>query len=177
MAKMANRGFSHATIELTQYLNKVPHIEVREEKQWGVEFPGHIKVNAGIERHPAILCLNHMPWCLPCQSGTGKNPRTRWRCTWTGAHPPNWHRQPTPEPNPEQTPQTTPSRPSTPLASTGNTSRAQCLEIINLLARYEYSQSSFPSAESFTLDTSTQDSEHNTDFDSDMLPDEGTSTG
>jgi len=65
----------------------------------------------------------------------------------------------------------------TPLASTSNTSGDQHLEIINLLAGYTYSHTSLPCAESFTLDASAQESEHNTDFDPDMLPDEGTSTG
>jgi hypothetical protein len=40
-----------------------------------------------------------------------------------------------------------------------------------------YSHISLPCAEPFTLDASAQESEHNTDFDPDMLPDEGISTG
>ena len=50
MAKMAKGGISHAAIEETQQLIKKPHAEVREEKKRGVEFPGHNKVKAGIER-------------------------------------------------------------------------------------------------------------------------------
>jgi hypothetical protein len=49
--------------------------------------------------------------------------------------------------------------------------------MINLPACYTYSHSSLPCAECLTLDASAQESEHNTDFDPDMLPDEGTSTG
>jgi len=49
--------------------------------------------------------------------------------------------------------------------------------MINSPAGYVYSHSSLPSAESFTLNTSTQESEHDTGFDPYMLPDEGTSTG
>jgi hypothetical protein len=41
MAKMAKEGFSRTAIEETKYLVKKPHAEVREEKMWGVEFPGH----------------------------------------------------------------------------------------------------------------------------------------
>jgi len=48
MAKMAKEGFSRAAIEETKYLIKKPRAEVREEKQWGVEFPGHKKVTAAI---------------------------------------------------------------------------------------------------------------------------------
>jgi hypothetical protein len=53
----------------------------------------------------------------------------------------------------------------------------QRLEIINLPAGYGYLHTSLPFAESLTLDASAQESEHDTDFDPDMLPDEGTSTG
>jgi len=63
------------------------------------------------------------------------------------------------------------------LPTTGNTSGAQRLEIINSPAGYAYSHTSLPGAESFTIDISAQDSEHDPAFDPDMLPDEGTSTG
>jgi hypothetical protein len=49
--------------------------------------------------------------------------------------------------------------------------------MINLPAGYAYSHSSLPCAESVTLNASAQESEHDTDFDPDMLPDDGTSTG
>jgi hypothetical protein len=173
MAKIAKGGFSRAAVEETQYLFKKPRAEVREEKKRGVEFPGHNKVKAAITRHPAILRQNQMAGCLPCQNGTAKNPQTRWRRKVTGAPPPNRRRQQNPEPTPEPTP----PLPGTPLASSGNISCDQRLEIINLPAGYTYSHTSLPCAESFTLDASAQESEHDTDFDPDMLPDEGTSTG
>jgi hypothetical protein len=44
MAKMAKGGFSHGTVEETQYLIKKPRAEVREQKKWGIEFPGYNKV-------------------------------------------------------------------------------------------------------------------------------------
>ena len=128
MAKMAKGGFSRAAVEETQYLIKKPRAEVREEKKRGVEFPGHNKVKAAIARHPAMLRQNQMPGCLPCQNGTAKNPQTRWRRKGTGAPPPNRRRQQNPEP--------TPPLPGTSLASTGNISGDQCLEIINLPAGY-----------------------------------------
>jgi len=40
-----------------------------------------------------------------------------------------------------------------------------------------YSHTSLPRAEVFTLGTYAQDSQHDTDFDPDILTDEGTSTG
>jgi hypothetical protein len=63
------------------------------------------------------------------------------------------------------------SLPCTPTTPTSNNSRAQLSEITNLLAGYVYSHTSFSCAEFFTLDVSAQDSQHNTDFDPDMLTD------
>jgi hypothetical protein len=57
-----------------------------------------------------------------------------------------------------------------PPTPTGNTSRAQLSEIINLLAGYTYSRTALPSAEFFKDD---EDTEHDTDFDPDMLTDDG----
>jgi hypothetical protein len=89
MAKMAQGGFSRATVEETQYLIKKPRAEVREEKKRGVEFPGHNKVKAAIARHPAMLRQNQKPGCLPCQNCTTKNPQTLWRRKGTGVPLPN----------------------------------------------------------------------------------------
>jgi len=55
MAKMAKQGFSRASLEGMQQLIKKPRAEVQEEKKRGVEFPGHEKVKAAIERHPAMV--------------------------------------------------------------------------------------------------------------------------
>jgi len=130
-------------------------------------------VKVEIERHPAMLNQNHTPGCLPGQNGTASNPQTRWRCEGTGAPLPNRYQKQNPAPTPEPTPPV----PGTPPASNGDTSGAQSLAIINLPAEYANSHTSLPCAESFTLNTSAQDSEHNRDFYPDMLPDEGTSTG
>jgi len=108
MAKMAKGWFLRAAIEETQYLINKPRTEVREEKKQDVEFAGHKKVKAAIERHPAMLHQNHMPGCLLCPNGTGKNPQTRSRCKATGAPLPNRHRQRTPKPTAEPTPEPTP---------------------------------------------------------------------
>jgi len=88
MAKMAKEGFSRAAIEERKYLIKKPRAEVRKEKKRGVEFPGHKKVKAAIQRHPAMLRQNQMSSCLPCQNGTAKNLQTRWRRKGTGTPPP-----------------------------------------------------------------------------------------
>jgi len=116
-----------------------------------------------------MLRQNQTAGCLPCQNGTAKNPQTRWKHKRTGAPPPDRRRPPTPEP--------TPPLPETPPAPTGNSSGAQRAQIVNLPTGYAYSHTSLQSAEFFTLDASAQDSQHDTDFDPDMLPDEGTSTG
>jgi hypothetical protein len=88
MPKMAKGGFSRAAIEETQQLIKKPRAEVREEKKQGVDFPGHNRVKAAIERHPAMVQENQTDGCLPCQNGTAKNPETRWRRKGKGAPPP-----------------------------------------------------------------------------------------
>jgi len=169
MAKMAKRRFSRAAIEEMQYLIKKPRAEVWEEKKRGIGFSGHKKVKAAIERHLAMLRQHHTPRCHLCQNGTAINPQARCRRKGTGAPLPNWRR--------EQTPVQTPPLPGTPPTTTSNSSGAQHLEIINFPAEYAYSDTYLPCAESFPLDISAQDSEHDTDFDPEMLPDEGTSTG
>jgi len=164
MAKMAKEGFWRAAIKETNYLIKKPRAEVREEKKRGVEFPGHKKVKAAIQRHPAMLCQNQTAGCLPCQNGTTKNPQTRWRAEGTGAPPPDGHRERTPEP--------TPPLPGMPPTPTGNTSRVQLSQIINLPAGYTHLHIALPCAEFFD----DEDTKHDTNFDPDMLTDEGQNT-
>jgi len=55
MAKMAKGAFLCAAMEKMQYLINQSHTKVREEKTRGVEFPGHEKVKAVTEIHPATL--------------------------------------------------------------------------------------------------------------------------
>jgi len=162
MAKITKEGFSRTAIEETKYLMKKPRAEVREEKKRGVEFPGHNKVKAAIQRHPATLCHNHTSGCIPCQNGTSKTPQTLWRPKGTGAPPHDRSREPTPEP--------TPPLPRTPHTPTGNTSGAQPSESVNLPAGYIYSHTALPCAEFFDDD---EDTQHDTDSDPVMLTDEG----
>jgi len=133
MAKMPKQGFSRAAIEETKYGIKQPRAKVREEKKWGVEIPGHNKVKAAIQRHPAMLRQNQSSGCLPCQNGTANNPQTRWRPKGTGAPPPARSRVRTPKPTPHP-----PGTPPAPPAPTGNTSGTQTSEIVNLPAGYTY---------------------------------------
>jgi len=58
MAKMAKEGHSRAAIEETQQLIKTPCTEVREEKMRGVVSPGHNKVKAAMNKHPAMVREN-----------------------------------------------------------------------------------------------------------------------
>jgi hypothetical protein len=88
MAKMDKGGISRAAIEEKQQLIKIPRAEVREEKKWGVEFPGNNKVKAAIKRHPAMVCENQTDGCLPCPKDTAKNPETPWRGKDNCAPPP-----------------------------------------------------------------------------------------
>jgi len=167
-AKMVIGGFSHGAIEETQYLIKKPRTAVREEMKGGVEFPCHKQVKAVIETHPAMLRQNHTAGCLPCQNCMAKDLQTRWRRNVTGAPLPNWRRQPTPE--------LTPPLPGTLPVPAGYISAAQCAQIVTLPAGYAYSHTSLPCAEFFTLNASAQDSQHDTDFDPDILTDKGAST-
>jgi hypothetical protein len=162
MAKMAKEGFSHAAIEQTKYLIKNPCAKVRAEKKWGVEFPGHKKVKAAIERHPAMLRHNQTSSCLLCQNGAARIPQTRWRYKGTGAPSPTRRSVRTPEPTP-------PPACRAP-GATGNTSVAPSSDIVNLPAGYTYSHTALLCAE-FSEDN--EDTKHDTDFDPDMLTDDG----
>jgi hypothetical protein len=162
MANTAKERFSRAAIHETKYLIKKPRAEASEENMRGVECPGHKKVKTAIHRHPAMLRHNQTPGCLHCQYCTAKNPQTRWRCKATGVPPPVRRRVRTPEP--------TSPPPGTPPAPTGNTSRAKLSEIVNLPAGYTYLHTALPCAEIFEDD---EDTEHNTDFDPDMLSNDG----
>jgi len=112
MANMAKKGFSRAAIEETKYLLKKPRTEVREEKKRGVEFPVHKKIKAAIQRHPAMRRQNQMSSCLPCRTGTRRNPQTHWTRRGTGVPPPARRRERIPEQTPPA-PGTPPPRPVT----------------------------------------------------------------
>jgi hypothetical protein len=75
-------------MEEMQQLIKKPRAEVREEKKWGVEFPGHNKGKAAIERHTAMVRKTQTEGCLPCPNGTAKIPEKHWRRKGKGALPP-----------------------------------------------------------------------------------------
>jgi len=162
------RVFAHHNAEM-QYLIKKPGPKVREQKKRGVEFPWYKKVKTAKGRNPAMICHNHTARYLPCQNGTATDPQTRWRCKGIGALSLNKCRQPT-----EESP---PPLPGKPPAPPGNISGPQCSQIINLPARYAYSHTSLPCAESFTLDASAQDIKKDTNFDPDKQTDEGIATG
>jgi len=169
MAKMAKGGFLRAAIKEMQFLNTEPRAEVREEKMRGVEFPGHRNVKAAIERHPAKLWENQMDGCLPCQNGTAQNPQTCWRRKGMGAPPPEWLRQPTPEPTP-QPPETAPVPP-------GNNEAAHLSEIDCVPPRHVYIYTPLPSVQFFNHDAYAKDCKCDKDFVPDLLTDEETSTG
>ena len=161
MAKMAKEGFSRAAIEENKYFNNTPRAEVQEQKKQGVELPGHKTVKTAMQRHPAMLRKNLTAGCLPCQKGTTNNPQTCWRCNGTGAPAPDGRRERTPVP--------TPPLPGTPPAPTGNTSGIQPSQIVNLPRGYTYSNTALPCAEFFDV----EETEHGSDFDPDMMTDEG----
>jgi len=161
MAKMAKGGFACATIEETQYLIKKPCVEVREEKQWGVVFPGHRMLNTAIERHPTMVLGNLMDGCLHYQIGTGMNPQT---CKGTSVPPHD------PMPCPPQTPSVPPVPP-------GDIEGAHSVEIGGVLPGYVYMHPSPPNAQFFNYDAYAKDCKCDQDCIPDLLTDKGTSTG
>jgi hypothetical protein len=124
-----------------------------------------------------MLRQNQTPGYLPCPNGNANNLQTCWRRKGQGSPLPNRRKQQTPELTPKPTLEPNSPLPGTPPAAIGNTSGAQRLEIINLPASYAYSHTSHPCAGSITLDASAQDSQHDTNFDTDMLIDEGRTSG
>jgi hypothetical protein len=60
MAKMVRERFLRSGIKETQQLIKKCRAEVPEEKKQGVVFPGHNKLGAAIESHPAMVGENNM---------------------------------------------------------------------------------------------------------------------
>jgi len=169
MAKMAKGGFSRAAIEEKQFLIKQPRAKVQEEKNWGVEFPGHKDVKAALERHRAMLRDNLTDGCLPCQNGTEQNPQTRWRRKGTGAPPPQRLRQLTPEPMPQP--------PETPFVPPGNDEAALLSKIERVPPGDVYIHTSHPSTPFFCHDAYAKNRKRDKDFYPDLLTDEGTSTG
>jgi len=162
IAKMAEDGFSRAAIEEMKYLIKKPRAEIREENKQGVEFPGHKKVKAAIQRHPAMLHQNQTPAAFLAKMAPQRicrhagdaqeqlhlhpaDPDSRLQSQLH--HCPAWHPPPA-----------------------GNTSGAQSFQIVNLPVGYMYSHKAHASAECFNDD---EDTQHNIDFDPDMLTDEG----
>jgi len=159
MPKMAEGGFSRAAILETQQLINTPCTKVREEQTWGVEFPGHKKVNAVLERHPAIVYKNHTAGCLPCQNGTAKNPQTHWRCKGMAAPPPDLAAPPPESPPP----------PGTPPAPPGDTDGNESYELEGMPSKCVYLHSPLPNTQILNHNAYAKDSKCDKDFIPDLL--------
>jgi len=134
-----------------------PWVEVREENQCGVEFPGHKKVKAVIERHLAMVYKNHTAGYLPCQNGTRKNPQTSRRCKGTGTPLPG-----SVAPLPRRSPP-----PGGPPAPAGDTDGNESYAIDGIVSSRVYTQSTVPNTQYFNCDTYAKDSKH----DQEVIPD------
>jgi len=161
MAKMAKEGYSLATIDEMQQLTKNPPTEVREEKKWGVVFPGHNKVYAAIERHPAMVRANQTDGCLRCQNGTAMDLHTHCRCKGTGAPPPR----------------PLPPRPGTPPALPDDSERTQSFETDSVPPGYLDIHTPLPTARCFNFDLYAKDRMRDRDSIPNLMSDEGPSTG
>jgi len=151
MAKMAKGGFSHATIVEMQQLLTKPRAKVREDNKRGVEFPGHQKVKAAIERHLAMVYKNQTDCCLPCQNGTAKNPQTRWRRKGTATLPPQ----------PAAPPPGTPPQSGTPCVPPGDSDGHESYEIEGMPSLCVYIHSSHPNTPFFNHNAYAKDSKRN----------------
>jgi len=154
MAKMANQRFSCAAIEETQQGIKKPRAQVREDIRWGVELPVHQKVNAAIERHPAMVYNNPTDCRLPSQNGTANNPQTRWRCNGTAAPPPE----------PAAPPPGTPPAPGTLGAPQGDIDGQESYEINVMPCFCVYIDSSHPNTPFFDHNGYAKASKRDEDF-------------
>jgi len=161
MAKIAKGGCSHTAMKEMRQLRTKPLAEVREDQKLVVEFPGHRKVKAAMNRHPTMVCENWTDGCLPSRNGTGKNPQTHMSGTGTRAHPPDL---------------ATPS-PRTPPALAGGKEGAQSSEIEGVPPGYVYIHNPLPYIQFFNLDAYAKDRKHDDVFIPDLLTNEGTSTG
>jgi len=159
MAKMAKGEFSLAAIEETEQVIKKPRAKGQQEKKGGVEFPGHKKVKAAMERHPAMVYKNHTAGCLPCQNGTAKNPQKRWRRKGTDAPPPEM----------EATPPKMPPPHGTPPAPPGDSDGDERYEIEGMPSKCVYLHSPFPISQFFSHNAYGKDSKHDKDFIPDLL--------
>jgi len=160
MGHMAKGGFLRAAIGQRRIPNKKPRAKVRDEKKWGVEFPGHRKVNAAMERHPVMVCENQTDGFLPCPTGTAKYPRIRWLGKRKGASPE------------ELAPHT---RGTPPVTSSDNVG-ADSSRIEGVPPGHVYIHTPLPNAHVFDSDANVKDCTQDKDFIPDLLTDEGTST-
>jgi len=158
---MANREDSCAAMEKVQQLIKKPRAECQEEMKQGVEFSGHHKVKAAIERHPAMVIENHIDGFLPCQHDPGKGPQTC--CGWKRL---GEHRS-----------ALAPPPPVTPPAPPGNSEGRECSNIDGVPPRYVDIHTSFLYALLYNLDAYAKDRKRNTDLIPDLLTNERSSTG
>ena len=169
MAKTAKGGVSRAAMEETHFLITKPRAEVRDEKKRGVEFPGHDNVKAAMEIHLATIRENQTDGCLPCQNCTAQNPQTSWRCKGTGAPPPQWREQPTPEPRPHL--------PRTPPVPPSQNEATHVSEVEGVPPGYVSIHTLIPRAQFFNHDACAKDRKRDKDLNPDLLTNEGTSTG
>jgi len=158
-SQMTTGVFSCAAIKVTQYLIEYPCANVRYEKMWGVEFPGHGIVEAGIEWHPTMVCVNEMDGCLPWENGTGKNLQTLKRHQGMGAPPIELTPPPTRMPH----------------APPGKNEQAQSSKEDSVPPRHVYIRTHLLKFQFFNLDTCANNHLHDYDCVPDLLTDEATS--
>jgi len=125
-----------------------------------VVFPGQIKVETAIERHPAMVWDNQTDSCLPCQIITAKNPQTCWSGKGTGAPPPR----------------PVPPRPRTPPAPPDDSERTERSETARVPPGYVYIHTPLPRTRFMNLDPHAKDRMSDKDFFPDLLTDECPST-
>jgi len=169
MAKMSKGGFLGTTIEQTESLMKKSLAEEWEEKEWGVQLPGHNNGEAEMEIHLARRRENPTDGCPHCEPGTAQNPQTGWRRKGTGTPPPERLREQTPEPMPDS--------PGIPPVPPGDKEGDHASDIAGVPPRYVYLHTPLPSTQYFNYDAYAKDCKRGKAFNPDLLTDKATFTG
>jgi len=166
---IARGGFLLTATEEKHYLFKNPCTEVWDETKQGIGSPWHNIVLAAIQSHPAMHCRNHKNGCLPHQHGTRENLQMCLNRKGTGQPPPDGYRHSRPE--------LTSSLPGMPPVTPCDNEGVACFQINSQLPGNVYSHAPLPCSQCFNLESCAQQSNDDTDYNPEMLTDDGISTG
>jgi len=161
VAKMPQGGFSLVPIKEMQQLIRNPQAAVQEHNMRGVQFPGHKKKNAAIQRHLAMIRENQMDFSLLCYNGTAKTPLLCWRPKGSGTPPL----------------QLVPPLPGTPPALSNHSESSERTEIVGVPHGNVYTHTPLPKTQCLRYDANAKNSKLANNLIPDLLTDQEPSTG